>query len=571
MSRLRPEVEALARKHALVNACRHGGKAETGAVIAKLMSEVPDLRSQARIIHPEIVSLVQEINQLTLDEQTNLVKSSYGDLLGEKPSRGQRPLAPLPDAEIGHVVTRFPPEPNGYPHIGHAKAAILDEEYARHYEGRFILRFDDTNPANELQEYYGAIQDGLEWLGIKPDLIKNTSDDLETIYSYAEQLIEKSGAYVCTCAVETIRANRASGIECECRTEGPANTLKLWQRMSNEMKPNEAVLRLKGDMSGVNTAFRDPILFRINHATHPLKGTKYTVWPTYDFAAPIEDSLDGVTHAMRTKEYELRDVVYYHVLDMLGIRKPLLLEFSRLELKDTPISKRKLKPLIENGTATGWDDPRLPTLTGLRRRGYHPQSIRAFVMSLGLTKTESRPTWDLLESLNRKVLDPIARRYFFVPNPVRVEIGAVPDKLVRIPFHPDQAMGYRTIPFSGAVYIPSRDAEALRVGSVFRLIELFNVEIRSVEDGHLSGSFVGNDLIQHIPKLQWVSEQHIEQTVAIPGPFFEDDKLSPKSWIEEVGFAEPAAGEVGIGELIQFVRCGFCRVDAPNLAIMTHK
>src|SRR3712207_1522221 len=238
---------------------------------------------------------------------------------------GQIQFPPLEGAEMGNVVTRFPPEPNGYPHIGHAKAAIIDEEYARMYDGKLILRFDDTNPLNERTEYYDAIAEGLKWLGVKPDIVKNTSDDIEILHNYGRRLIELDGGYVCICSQDIIHDLRAKGLPCECRRDPAVALDRIGKLFDGSYERNEAIVRFKGDMADRNTAMRDPTLFRIIEFDHPRLGNRIRVWPTYDFAAPIEDSMDGVTHALRTKEYELRNALYFAILDRLNLRKPYLI------------------------------------------------------------------------------------------------------------------------------------------------------------------------------------------------------------------------------------------------------
>ncbi|MCS7116429.1 MAG: glutamate--tRNA ligase [Nitrososphaerales archaeon] len=573
MSEIPPNLRAIIRKHALLNAYKHEGKADTSAVISKVLGEDPQLKQMVKTLIELVKEVVAEVNRMSVEEQFNILNSEYPELL-LKETRVKfegRILPPLPQAKKGEVVTRFPPEPNGYPHIGHAKAAIIDETYARMYDGKFILRFDDTNPAKEKLEYYDAILDGLKWLGIKPDIIKNTSDDIELFYEYAERLIKAGHCYVCTCEPIVIKRNRAEGRECACRERAIEKNLELWNRMFSTFKQNEAILRLKVDMKHVNTALRDPTLFRIVEAEHPLKKDRYRVWPTYDFAVAIEDSLDGVTHAMRTKEYELRDELYYLLLRLLNLRQPLLIEFSRLELEGTPVAKRFLKPLVDNRLVSGWDDPRMPTLVGLRRRGILPEAIREFILSLGVSKVESKPSWDILESFNRKLLDPIAKRYFFVPNPVMLEVQDAPHLKVRLKHHPNLDLGYREIEAKDHFYISRDDLKNLKVGDRVRLMDLYNVKLIEKGEDSVIGSFAGSEIIEGIPKVQWVTERYIEFTVLIPGPLYIGDRFNEESLKVERGFAEEACSGLKVGEMIQFVRFGFCRIDAPSIAILTHK
>lgn len=566
------DIEELVWKHALLNAYRHEGRADPGAVIGKVLGERPELRPRARELIPVVRQVVEAVNRLDRGEQLRLLEARYPGLL-ERPARPEeRRLPPLPGAVMGRVVTRFPPEPNGYPHIGHAKAAVLDEEYARLYQGRFILRFDDTNPAQERREFYDAIREGLAWLGVKPDLEKNTSDDLERLYQYAERLIEGGCAYVCTCRREEVRRGRAEGLECGCRSRGVEANLEEWHRMFTEYGANEAILRFRGDMRSPNTVMRDPTLFRIVEEPHPLQGDRYRVWPTYDFSAPIEDSLDGVTHALRTKEYELRDELYYRILDCLGLRKPRLIEFSRLELRGTPVSKRKLKPLVEEGLVQGWDDPRLPTLRGLERRGILPEAVREFVLSLGVGKAEATPTWDLLEAVNRKLLDPVAKRLYFVPDPVELVVREAPPVAARLRLHPDRPLGERVVETAGRFHIAGQDAARLQPGHRLRLLELYNIEVVSVRDGRVEAKYIGREVVEGIPKIQWVAwSQGYEFQVLVTGPLFIDGRFNPESLKRVAGLAEEVLARLPAGERVQLVRFGFCRIDRPGVAVLTHR
>ncbi|HET6730324.1 MAG TPA: glutamate--tRNA ligase family protein, partial [Nitrososphaeraceae archaeon] len=370
-------IQEMVKRIALKNAVEYGGKARYNVVISKVIGLRPDLRQKIGDVIPLIKKTVEEVNTLDVTDQRKMAAELISVRQEEQLTKQKEVLRlpPLRGAIIGEVVTRFPPEPNGYPHIGHAKAAIIDQEYARMYKGKLILRFDDTNPLNERLEYYDAIKAGLEWLGIEPDIVKNTSDDIELLHTYGKRMVTNGAAYVCTCTSEEIHSMRARGVPCECRTNNHGLLKNLEKFYNGSFEQNEAIIRFKGDMSHSNTVMRDPTMFRIIDANHPMLGTSVRVFPTYDFAAPVEDSLDGVTHAMRTKEYELRNPLYYAVLKSLNLREPILLEFSRLEFEGLPVSKRMLKPLVEGGLVHGWDDPRLPTLAALRKRGIMPEAI----------------------------------------------------------------------------------------------------------------------------------------------------------------------------------------------------
>ena len=268
----------------------------------------------------------------------------------------------------------------------------------------------------------------------------------------------------------------------------------LLRKFFGSFEPNAAVLRFKGNMADQNTAMRDPTLFRIIEAHHPKLGNSNRVWPTYDFAAPLEDSLDGVTHALRTKEYELRNPLYFSILERLSLRKPWMLEFSRLEFEGMPVSKRKIKPLIENGLVKGWDDPRLPTLAAIKRRGFRPQAIRKFVLSLGLTLSETKPPFEALEAFNRKIVDSQSIRLFFVRDPVQLQVrNGDFTKQVTLNNHPNINLGHRNIRVSNSFYIAGDDAASIRVGDEIRLMELYNIRIADIKSQHipqLHGSYL---------------------------------------------------------------------------------
>ncbi|MEW5841590.1 glutamate--tRNA ligase [Nitrososphaera sp.] len=581
------DIEKLVRTIALKNALDHAGKAQFDAVVSKLIGSRPDVRAQIKPMMPDVRAAVQAVNALSQDAQRSMLEElAPGELEAAAAAKKQAaaqekpPLPPLEGAVMGQVVTRFPPEPNGYPHIGHAKAAIIDEEYARMYGGRLILRFDDTNPLKEKLEYYEAIREGLAWLGVKPDVVKNTSDDINILHDYGKKLVALGGAYVCTCSQEKIHDLRGKGLPCECRDPAVDQQDRLGRLFSGSYGQNEAIIRFKGDMADQNTAMRDPTLFRIIEGEHPLLGSRIRIWPTYDFAAPVEDSLDGVTHAMRTKEYELRNALYFAILDRLSLRKPAMIEFSRLEFEGVPVSKRKIRPLIDDGTIKSWDDPRLPTLSAFRRRGFVPEAIRKFVLSLGITLAETKPPFESLEAFNRKIIDPMSMRLFFVRDPVLVEIAGAREMQVTLKNHPtDASLGSRQVRVGGAVYISGDDARAAKEGDEIRLIELYNVKIERIEknDGNVSlirASMGGDEIRQSMQKIQWIAKDDIvDFKVMIPKELYIGDRYNTNSLEIASGGAESFVSTLKPDARVQFVRFGFCRIDegGDNIAILTHR
>ena len=347
---------------------------------------------------------------------------------------------------------------------------------------------------------------------------------------------------------------------------------------NNSFAQNEAIIRFKGDMTNQNTAMRDPTLFRIIEGDHPKLHEQIRVWPTYDFAAPIEEVLDGITHALRTKEYELRNTLYFAILDRLNLRKPILTEFSRLEFDGIPVSKRKIKPLIENGLVKSWDDPRLPTLMAMKRRGFSPEVIRKFVLSLGLTLAETKPPFKTLESLNRKIIDPQCRRLFFVKDPVELQISGAISKEVVLKNHPNNTNLYvRKVQVSNTFYISREDAlEFFNTGTEFRLIELFNIKIvESKSDGQdqvFLAIPTGDDMKQSIPKIQWVAKEDAHPyKIIIARELYRGEEFNKNSLDIVEGVAESFVSSLNLGTMIQFVRFGFCRIDSNDAAILTHR
>ena len=559
------------RRIALQNAFEHEGKTQDKIVLAKILGTKPEFRTRVKEISEDIKLVVSAVNQISFEEQRKEIEENFPEILIPKEKNEEREgLPPLKNAEQGKVVTRFPPEPNGYPHIGHAKAAIINAEYAKMYGGKFILRMDDTNPEAERMEYHAAIKVGLDWLGIKFDVIKNTSDDMEIFYKKGIELINSGKAYVCTCKREDISENRRERKACKCSRGDIKQNNQGWEKMFDKFKPGDAIIRFRGDMKADNAVMRDPVLFRIIDEKHYTLGNKYRVWPSYDFAVAIEDSIDGVTHAFRSKEFELRKELIDAILDALNMRKPYQDFFSRLEFKGMPISKRILKPLIEEGKVSWYDDPRLPTLESLRRRGIKPEAIKKFILSLGLTKANTLAPFDALESFNRKFVDADSIRLFMVSNPKKITIKKLPFSFVEISNHPIKDMGKRKISIDENFYISGEDVENMK-GTQIRLLGLGNIKI-SKNNGDLEGEFTEEEPNSDIQKIQWIPQKnaHIIK-ILIPKQLFIDDKFNENSLEELEVYTEPHYLQLKDGEEIQFVRFGYCRKDSQNQAIFTHK
>lgn len=544
----------------VVRNTRDYGKADPKAVVGKVIGEWPEAREDLPRTMQLITAAVETAAKLSKEQLDKELSAFVFEQRKEKARHIE-----LQGAQQGNVVTRFAPEPNAYMHIGHAKSAFLSYEGAHGYGGKCLLRFDDTNPEKESAEFVEAIREGLEWLGIEFDGEGYASDKMPIYYSYAEQLIEQGDAYVCKCQKEEMSANRSRKKGCECRNRPKSENKELWLEMvAKKMDEGAATLRLKGDLHSQNTVMRDPTLARILLAPHYRHGTKYAVWPTYDFQCAIADSVEGVTHVLRSKEYELRDELFYTILDRLRMRTPRVYDFSRLEIKGTVLSKRLIKPLIDQKKVSGWDDPRLPTLFGLRRRGILPQAIKEFVLSFGLSKVESEPSWEALLVENKKILDPIAERYFFVKDPVKLVVAKPTNEVASVPKHPSVKMGDREIATGSDFWIAKTDADALKDGETFRLKGLYNVKITAKEDGLVCGEFANKALIQGSKKIQWVpaiDKWFVPCEIIVPGDLIVNEKFNPNSLETDKGYCEKACTYLEEGIVIQFERYGFVRLD----------
>jgi glutamyl-tRNA synthetase len=562
--KVRSSIEAAA----LLNATRHGGKAETGAVIGRILAEFSELRSNPGSVARAAQAVVKRVNDLSTTQQEALLKEKYPGAQGLAPKEGRVGLPPLPNAINRKTSFRLPPEPSGFMHIGHAMAFTINFLYKQQYDGELWLRFEDTNPRKVDRRYYQSFREGISWLGIEWDHEKNVSDDMEVMYRDGQRLIETGRAYACSCNEQKVKRLRFDGKACEHVRNSVEDNLKVWKELiSKKRKECEYVIRFKGDMQNLNYSLRDPNIFRVIDHPHPLTGTRYSLWPTYDFANAVEDEICGTTHILRSSEF--RNELQQLIREVLGFRRPEVIQFSRFNFKGTPVQKRLLRPLVEGNLVSGWDDPRMPTVDGLKRRGIIPQAIREFTLQVGYTKTEHEYDWSILLSINRKLLDPVSRRMFFVPDPVRLDVGGAPDRKVTIPFHPQHQLGERTIKTRGRFYVPETDLKAMKPGFKFCLMDLYNVELTS-GGPKFAAKYAGDELGPDTKKLQWVAETNVEARVLVPGPLFgEAREFNPKSLDEVHGLAEESLGPANQGEIIQFPRFGFCRLDSPGTLILS--
>jgi glutamyl-tRNA synthetase len=544
-------IEHLIRKYALQNAVKYHGKANVGAVIGKILQEDPSLKSRIAVIGKLAGRMISQINKISVDKQLAELQELAPELLEKKEKEEKDIFAFLGIKPGQKIVTGFPPEPSKYPHIGHAKAIILNHELARKHNGKFILRFDDTNPMLVKEEFYEIHLDNYKWLGLEWDKLDYGSDHLETCYKYGEQLIANGNAYVCTCSQERIKKSRLEGIACGCRRRRPDENLGLWRQLP-KMDDGSAIVRMKIDLEHKNTAMRDPTIFRIIHAPHPRLGDKYTLWPTYDFETTIMDCIGGITHRLRSKEFELRNELQRHIQRLLGFAETSIYEFARFNLEGVPSQGRIIREMINNKELIGWDDPSLTTIVALRRRGFLPESIKNFVLSTGITKSEATLTWDDLIVQNRRLLDRISDRYFFVADPVMITIDKAQEQQLHLRKHPElPERGTRSIVSKDKFYLTRRDEAGLVQGELYRLMDCLN--FRREKKGFVFDSLEyqkfkqgGKKIIHYLP----VIDNLVSVAVLMP-----DHSLTK-------GLAEPAVSELQVGAQIQFERFGFVRLDS---------
>ena len=506
----------------------------------------------------------------------------------------------------GQVVTRFPPEPNGFLHIGHAKAICLSFGMAKEFAGTTYLRFDDTNPSKESIEFADSMKEDISWLGFEWLEVRNASDYFDQLYAFAEQLIEDAKAYVDSQSADEIRAMRGSltdaGKNSPYRDRTVAENLDLFRRMrAGEFADGEHVLRLKIDMASPNINMRDPAIYRIRHVKHHQTGDKWCIYPLYDYTHCISDSLEGITHSLCDLGFEAHRPLYDWVLDNIKVNcHPQQIEFSRLNLQYTVMSKRKLKQLVEENLVDGWDDPRLPTIAGLRRRGYTPTALRDFCRRIGVTKSDNNVELALLQSVIREDLEDTAARVMGVVNPIKLVIeNYASDKveMLTVANHPKlESLGTRQLPFTGEAYIDREDfrEEAnrkykrlvlggevrLRYGYVIKAEKVIKndageiIEIRCTYDPDTLGKNPEGRKVRGV--IHWVSASRCHPaeirlfdplfTVDFPDASDQDyhDLMNPGSITINQGFVEESLSEASVSERFQFEREGYFCIDSKD-------
>ncbi|KAM9817196.1 bifunctional glutamate/proline--tRNA ligase [Neosynchiropus ocellatus] len=515
-------------------------------------------------------------------------KASVNGSNSEEKKQDVGKFVDLPGAEVGKVVVRFPPEASGYLHIGHAKAALLNQHYQVTFKGKLIMRFDDTNPEKEKEDFEKVILEDVSMLQIRPDQFTYTSDHFPDIIKYAEQLLAQGKAYIDDTPPEQMKQEREQRTESRCRLNTVEQNMKMWAEMKAGTKLGQSCcMRAKIDMNSNNGCMRDPTLFRCKNTPHPRTGTTYKVYPTYDFACPIVDSKEGVTHALRTTEYHDRDEQFYWIIDALGIRKPYIWEYARLNLNNTVLSKRKLTWFVDQGYVEGWDDPRFPTVRGVLRRGMTVEGLKQFIAAQGGSRSVVNMEWDKIWAFNKKVIDPVAPRYTALSGsyavPVRVSEAA--EEMKEVAKHPKNAdVGVKEVWYGPRVLVEGADAETFSEGEMVTFINWGNLVITKINKGP-DGKVLSmeaqlnleNKDYKKTTKITWLAETNsapllptvcvnylplISKAVISKDDDFKD-YINKNSKLEEKMLGDPCLSTLKKGDIIQLQRRGFYICDQP--------
>ncbi len=563
------ETRELVRLYALQNAVEHGGEANPGAVIGTLMGEHPELREDAESISDEAPEVVASVNEMDADEQRATLEEEAPEMLEEDEEEEDDSLPELPAAdEYDEIVMRFAPNPNGPPTIGSARGIVVNDEYVREYDGRLVLRFDDTDAVNKppQKEAYVWYEEDAEWLGAEVHETYRASDRLETYYEHGRALIKEEAAYVCDCPGDDFSEKKAAGEACPHRGRNVQENLEAWEAMHDDA--TDTVLRVKTDIEHKNPALRDWVAFRIVDVEthpHPLTGDEYRVWPMLDFQSAVDDHLLGTTHIIRGKDLRDSEGRQKYVYDAFGWDYPEVLHWGRISVEEYgTLSTSSLAEAIEAGEYEGWDDPRVPTVRALRRRGVQGDALRDALLELGVSESDIEFSMEHVYSANRALVDDSANRYFFVRNPVRVEVEDAPSVVARPPLHPDEDRGEREINVDDEIYLEADDIPD--EGGRLRLKSLYNVEVVSRDGDVPVVRHIGDDLSLvregDVSVVHWLSAndgESVEATLRTPSG-------------DETGVVEAAARDEE-GEVVQFERVGFARVETtePFVAFFAHR
>ena len=543
-------------KYCLKNAYEYGS-VNSKVVLGMVLKENQDLKRDVPKVMKEIDKVIKEISKLSKEEIKIKLKEEYPELLKQKKKEEAKgPLKPLPNAEQGEVVLRMAPSPSGPLHIGHAYGASLNYEYAKMYNGKLILRIEDTNPENIYEPAYKLIEEDAQWLtdgNISQVVVQSLR--LGIYYDYAEKLVSMGKAYVCTCNPDKWREMKAKGESCKCRKMDVQKQQLRYAKMFNSYAEGEAVLKLKTDMQDKNPAMRDFSLMRINEHIHPKTGKEQRVWPLMVLSVAIDDHELGLTHVINGKDQADNAKKESIIMEYLGWTPPEYKHWGFINFTDLQISKTKTKLAIEQGEYTGWDDIRLPYLAALKKRGYQPGSFRKYGLEIGLSlndKTVSKAEfWKNINSFNRDLIEKNANRYFFVHEAVKVSVIGATAKEAKIKLHPDYPdRGERTLQVNGEVYLNEDDIAKLEEGKVHRLMDYCNFEIVSGKYKFVSDSY---DKYRNSEKKGMIIHWLPDDKNVVVEVVMEDGQ-------ELLGLGEKTMLDLEVDQIVQLERFAYCKL-----------
>ncbi|MCK9277190.1 MAG: glutamate--tRNA ligase [Methanoculleus sp.] len=545
------DLEHLLFIYALQNAVKHDGTPKSGTVLGTVLGKHPEFRSRAREIGPLAEKAIAEVAAMSRPDRKSLLAEIAPELLDElnETHERSRELPALLGAENG-VVMRFAPNPSGPLHLGHARASILNDYYVRRYGGRYVLRIEDTDPRRVDPGAYAMVQEDIEWLGLGITDIVYQSDRLDVYYDWCRKLIEIGGAYVCVCEAERFRELKLKGKACPCRDQTVEENLELWQRMlDGEFYEGDVTVRVKTDLAHPDPAMRDYSAMRIvNAPLHPRVDA--TVFPLMNFSVAVDDHLLGITHVIRGKDHIANTGRQRYIFDYFGWKQPVYYHYGRMGISGVVLSTSSMREGIKSGVYTGWDDIHLGTMRAIARRGIQPEAVRNAMIDIGIGETDITFSWENLYSRNKELVDPKANRYFFVPDPVEVDVEGAPRHEARAALHPnDPSRGVRTLVTAGRVLVPKADIEGREM---VRLKDLYNIRIDWDTDApHVS---YAGDLLEDARRVKAPIIQWLPVEAKLPCILHRQEG-------DVEGFCEPlVAGEVD--NVVQFERIGFARVDS---------
>lgn len=546
-----------ARRLALENALSHGGAPRPGPIVSRLLATDPTLRGEAALVGRTAAEAVHWVASLPASAWAHELEALGGALAPARTAREERPPLPdLPGAVPGKVVLRMAPFPSGALHVGNARMIFVNRYYRARYGGQLLLVFDDTVGSEEKRidaELFPIILDDLVRADATPDAVYYKSDRLPVFYRWGRRIIDAGGAYVCTCSAESLRENRKAGRGCPERDQPLEATLDGWEGMlGGRYAVGEAVLRLRSGMDDPDPAFRDRVLFRLSDLDHPRVGRRYKVWPMLEMSWAADDIELGMTHVIRGKDLQIEDRMQQFIWKLLGLSGPSFLHWGILRVAEAKISKSKSYQEVRSGLYDGWADPRSWSLRSLYRRGIGPAALEEFTLSFGLSLADIEVPAETLYAINRVKIDPTTPRRAFAPDPVRVQVRDLPEGLrsAELANHPDRPeLGRRTVTAGPDFYLPGADVRRL-AGEEVRLKDLLNVRLGGVaSDGSVAAQFLGREN-RKLPRLQWVGA---EGAVPLDVLQLDGGHLS--------GLAEASLGDARPGEIFQFERFGFVRVE----------